>query len=1405
MTFRCVTHASLYFLMMVLLNTASLSFADEPPSASVGNTNFSNDVELAERFARRNSICRESQEQFQRGNFDTAMRIMETVLELDTSLFGDVHEVLIGTHNTLANIANAAEDWAGEIHHRQHAFIIAQQLFENNDYRLGDLKRAWEDAVTISQLTAESRHLLQSALAKGAVCQSLSQQGRYAESLGIASESLDHLRSILGNEHPVCADRLFNIAGLLVNMSDYERAESFYLEASTVRAKVLGKEHPHYATGINGLATLYLRLGDYDLAEPLCREVLGIRGKVLGKKHADYAASVYRLANLYGSTEDHAQAVPLYREALAFFEKEVGSEHPLYVDILSKLAGSHVGMGDYSRAATLHHEVLATRRKVLGIKHSDCADSLNSLAGIHYRLGEYSEAELRQQEAMAILEKALGKEHPQYAASMSNMANIYMGMGKYARATLLQQQALAITERELGKEHPNYITGLLGLAELCFRIGDYPRAKMLWRESLALADKTTGQESRQYCSSLEGLASVYKKTGEYAQAATLHQQVLVIRGRLQGKGHPDYAVSLAALAQLYHMLGDYLQAEPLYREALAIQDEVLGRKHPAYARSLNGLALLFDHRGDCRRADPLYREAMAILEEAVGKVHSDYANCLNDYAGMQQFVGNYRRAELLLQEALSIQEEIVGKEHSDYAVCLSNLAGLYVRMGNYRRAEALFREALGIVHAVLGKGHYSYAFIVHDMAELCRDIGDYGRSVSLFKEALAARERLLGDMHPLCADTMSGLAGTYFKNGDFNRAEPLFCEALAIHRETFGPDHPTFAVSLSNLAALYYSMSDFPRAKSLYERAIDVTIAHIEDTSLVLSEQQQLAMGKALRYQLDGYLRCCLDGNLAPRAAISRSVAWKGATLVRQRALRKAAADPAIAGSFSELRTLAQRLSALSQSVPGPEGLQAWNNQLAELVDQKEKLERSLMQKSAAFREAEQRVALEDIEAALPDNAVLVDYLEFAGPDGPALLAAVIRAGAEPVLLSLGSATRAEESIVVWRQSYGVKPTAEAAGQMLRDQLWEPLRPYLDDCDLVMVSTDGVLGRLPLAALPGSESGTYLIEDHRLVTIPVPQLLPVLVRSDLPRLERDLLLMGDIDYEESSEQLVPQAPSQTPRQRRWNRSGLPRAVRGEKNWKPLTETRNEVEFIGGLYRRLYQPGQDAIVDLRQAEATESAFIAYAPRSMFVHLATHGFFAAPQVKSTQSPKLIAGYGRSGSLFYRQRREMVRGFSPGQLSGLVFAGANDPPPIDPFQETSPDDGILTADEIASLPMEGVRLIVLSACETGLGEVAGGEGLLGIQRGFQVAGARSTVASLWKVNDAATRRLMQEFYTNYLDKEMSLVDALREAQLWAIRNPGDVPRGDALVFTSAKNHEPARLSPQFWAAFVLSGDWR
>ncbi|MEM9657324.1 MAG: CHAT domain-containing protein [Planctomycetota bacterium] len=271
--------------------------------------------------------------------------------------------------------------------------------------------------------------------------------------------------------------------------------------------------------------------------------------------------------------------------------------------------------------------------------------------------------------------------------------------------------------------------------------------------------------------------------------------------------------------------------------------------------------------------------------------------------------------------------------------------------------------------------------------------------------------------------------------------------------------------------------------------------------------------------------------------------------------------------------------------------------------------------------------------------------------------------------------------------------------------------------------------------------------------------------------------MGDVDYgkrperKEAAESALA-LRSDDPRAELMRSGALP-------NYRPLTNTRGEIDGLKASFAKRFPQGSVQV--LAGGEASETAFRTEAPRTAFVHLATHGFFAPARLKSALAQQPSQTNLRSDAVV----RQGVAGFHPGLLSGVVFAGANG---ADPGDE---DDGVLTALEASALDLEGVQLAVLSACETGLGEAAGGEGVLGLQRAFQLAGVKTVVSSLWKVPDRATSQLIQRFYANLWGRGLSGAEALREAQIWMLRGGDD-------------QAERASVPPEDWAAFTLSGDW-
>ena len=379
------------------------------------------------------------------------------------------------------------------------------------------------------------------------------------------------------------------------------------------------------------------------------------------------------------------------------------------------------------------------------------------------------------------------------------------------------------------------------------------------------------------------------------------------------------------------------------RRALEIRKQVLGERHPDYATSLNNLAWLYQAMGDDVRAEPLYRQALEIRKQVLGEHHPDYAHSLNNLAALYKSLGDYARAEPLYRQALEIRKQVLGERHPDYAHSLNNLAALYDDMGDYARAEPLLRQALEI------------------------------------------RKQVLGEHHPDYATSLNNLAWLYQAMGDDVRAEPLYRQALEIRKQVLGEHHPDYAHSLNNLAMLYWSQGDPARAETYLKQGLGIARDLLDVTALAQSERQQLAMIQSWRYLLDVYLSLAPEANQNGDAVYRHLLTWKGAVFLRQRELHKlrgVAHEPAqseVGQLATELVDVARQLGKLAFATPDPKSLEGRRRRMEELTDRKERLEGDLARRSTGFRAglARARMTPAQVQAALPRDAALIDFLEY--------------------------------------------------------------------------------------------------------------------------------------------------------------------------------------------------------------------------------------------------------------------------------------------------------------------------------------------------------------------------------------------------------------------------------------------
>jgi CHAT domain-containing protein len=742
---------------------------------------------------------------------------------------------------------------------------------------------------------------------------------------------------------------------------------------------------------------------------------------------------------------------------------------------------------------------------------------------------------------------------------------------------------------------------------------------------------------------------------------------------------------------------------------------------------------------------------------------------------------------------------------------LGALGRRYSSQGNVKKAESVLRRSLVLFEKVGESGRVPLALHQRWLSwVLDEDFGTFPPSLFLLRdpdEIMPVRAAPnWSSAQPLGVYAI----GRRIQTSEIRRSYPKVLpvdffwrpeDMLRMARQSIS-GHPNRVDLLSIAGVGLEERQDSTEARKLIAESVQEASHSLEARLIGLSEQQQIEAVHRFRQVLDRYLWFALRHPEAAGDAYSAMLNWKGFTLVRQRRIRELAADAKLASGFRELEIVANRLAVLSRVSPQDcRERELQQAKLAQLSRYRDDVIGDLQQKSVQLDEALKPICREEVLRALPRNTVLVDYLEtlpdfehtrIAFGSTPTLLAFVVRRDEPVQLVDLGPVAPIRQAIDQWRDAVTRRaPETLVAGVTLRSLIWEPLLPSIENAETVLVSSDGDLGRLPFGALPGRETGTYLLEDHRLAYLPVPQLLPTLLsRGERKSATKALLLVGGVDYDALPEDSVLAAEKPA-----WE---LDRAPRGELTFPYLSGTLREVGGIQLSFQQTYRVQPGLIELLTGTSATKRRFRELAPQCAMVHVATHGFFADPQYPSAFSEGALraAAGERLGQNQSDERDGQVQGFSPYLLSGLAFAGANQPPRADI------DDGILTAEEIAHLPLERTDMVVLSACETGLGQVAGGEGLLGLQRAFQISGARTTVASLWRVHDAITEKLMHRFYSNLWEKKMSRLDALREAQLYLLKHPDEVRGADP---EDAPEEEERELALKYWAAFTLSGDWR
>ena len=971
--------------------------------------------------------------------------------------------------------------------------------------------------------------------------------------------------------------------------------------------------------------------------------------------------------------------------------------------------------------------------------------------------GKYSEAIPLAQRAIAAREHLLEPGDTRIADALNLLALLCDDTNDYAQAEPLNRRALALREKALGPDHPDVAESLFNLAWIVKSGNDFAQAESLYRRALAIQEKASGPESPEVATVLNDLAILYNQTGGHDQAIDVYRRVLAIREKALGPDAPGVAKALNNLARVYENKGDYPQAEALLERAVPIWEKALGPDHPDVAFGYDGLARVLSTEGDYARAEPLYLRALAIREKALGPEHPEVATTLNNLAVTYREKGDYARAATLLLRDMSITEKGLGKDHRFVAPTLMNLAEIDRLEGDDAGAEPLLKRALAIDTAAIGPDHPDVGWAMALLGRLYAEgrIGHTGEAPQLLDRSLTILEASLGPEHPRLAVPLRGQALLATARGDLEAAEAYDLRILAIQEKAYGGDHPDVAATLEDLSDLHRVSGQVPKAIDALARSQEIRERHLAHNLLPGSERQKSEYLKLFSRDADRAVSLHLDAApenaTAARLALTTILRRKGRTLDAMSdsvALLRLHADAGALPLFERLQDARARLAAVTLRGPGTQP-SAYQAQRARLADEVEGLESEVGAASAAFRAEARPVTLEAVQAAIPGDATLIEFA-LSRPGSPADAAAPLRyvaytlaATGAPRWADLGGQAEIDRAVEAWRAALRDPGRADSKrlARAVDALVMQPIRPLVGSSRHLLLSPDGALNLIPFAALVDegnrflaeSVSLTYLTSGRDLLRLQVGR------RSRAPAAIVAAPAFGD----------PPLAPA--------TRGQPARVDDSQVFFGPLPGAAQEVRALRSLLPR-------ATV-LTGAQATEAAVRGLAAPEI-LHFATHGFFLGETAPVAPVP--------SGT---RLGRWATWADNPLLRSGLALAGANQ-------GKSGDDDGVLTALEAAALDLFGTKLVVLSACDTGLGEVMRGDGVYGLRRALVLAGAESQMMSLWPVSDRSTRDLMIGYYRNLADGA-GRGDALRRAQLKMLR-------------------DGKHAHPYYWAGFIQSGEW-
>lgn len=1087
----------------------------------------------------------------------------------------------------------------------------------------------------------------------------------------------------------------------------------------------------------------------------------------------DEAQTLRQIENLDRKLEYEA-AILLAERLLSNHEKKLGPDHQDTIKVRLLLAPLYMVIEDYARAKQVLLKSLESSEKTLGGEHLTVAETLLNLSKVYRQEGSDEKAEEALTRALRIREGKLGREHKDVADVLAQLGNLYHDKEQKEKAEPLYNRALAIYEKSLGPDDLKVAEILINLSGLLRE--DKSRSDQLFDRALEIFEKAASAKNTEAPHYFHSFAESAEAAGVFDLARSMYLRALSLCEQLPGF-EPMLALVLNNLAELYRKAERYDEAEPLYLRAISILEKLRGW-NLSLALNFNNLALLYKQKREYNLAEPLYLRAVAIYDQAPRLNRRVYLQTRYNLAKLYFEKGEYKKAISNFERLAALTKDQKQIEPIVRLLSLLHLAALYESVGNVGRAASIFNQ----VQAEAKKGdvnEWDVGNQLFEIAGLFLQHNSPEKAERVLRRALAV-SRDVGPPHHVLT-TLYSIATVYRMKGNYRRAESFYRRALKLTEDgDFGVFwSPDVGVILNELAILHQARGETAQAIKALIDSSQISQHNLRDNLARNEPTDPHNPYSMLGLSDETNAILSLQSLHAPRdAAITRLalitlLSRKGRILeVLSGRLRKlqSSSTPEASGVLKKLRLLHAKLGAAVLNGPIHTDPFLYQARVAELEWRLGKLESRDMPSDmeGLSDDLDGAALMESVQKNIPPDAALVEIalysrMNFRHSSVETMwgerryVAYVLHHTGQPRGIDLGDAEQIDHAVASFREALRDphRTDVKSLARNLDEKVMRPIRTLLKGKQVVLISPDGALNLIPFAALV-DEQGDFLVQRYLFTYLTSGR--DLLRMQEHSQSKQGPVIVADPDYGER----VSSKPEKE--------TGLRGPDLSQANFKPLPGTAEEAQALKELL-------PDAVV-LVKGDATETR-VKSVERPRILHIATHGFFLedtpedasdSPRAASTTGPTRDLIHQPSAPAGMRIENLLLR-------SGLGLVGAN-------LRRNSEDDGLLTALEVSGLNLTGTKLVVLSACDTGVGEVLSGDGVYGLRRALVLAGAESQVISLWPVRDRNTKDLMVNYY-KALQSGEGRSAALRQVQL-------------RLLSSQQQSH------PFYWASFIQSGKW-